>query len=122
VVGRIEALATGTERITVLREGTRRPISADVTKLFAAASDRHVEVMRDDLSEIYYEATLPDVAYMFGDSITSIGDEVRFESGAPRRCLICINAVASPKRQRMTAKTADVKPDRMEMIHGQCTC
>ncbi|MEU0881274.1 FAD-dependent monooxygenase [Lentzea sp. NPDC005914] len=94
VVGRIEALATGTERITVLREGTRRPISADVTKLFAAASDRHVEVMRDDLSEIYYEATLPDVAYMFGDSITSIGDDgdVTFENAQPQRFDLVIGA------------------------------
>lgn len=94
VVERIEALATGTERITLLREGTRKPISADVTKLFAAASDRHVEVMRDDLSEIYYEATLPDVEYVFGDSITSIGDDgdVTFENAEPRRFDLVIGA------------------------------
>jgi 2-polyprenyl-6-methoxyphenol hydroxylase-like FAD-dependent oxidoreductase len=63
-----------------------------VTKLFAAASDRHVEVMRDDLSEIYYEATRADVEYVFGDSITSIGDEVTFETGVPRRFDLVIGA------------------------------
>ncbi|MFJ5991595.1 FAD-dependent monooxygenase [Lentzea sp. NPDC092896] len=92
VLPRIEALATGTTRLTYLREGTRKPISADVTKLFAAASDRHVEVMRDDLSEIYYDATRADVEYVFGDSITSIGDEVSFETGAPRRFDLVIGA------------------------------
>jgi 2-polyprenyl-6-methoxyphenol hydroxylase-like FAD-dependent oxidoreductase len=94
VLPRIESLATGTERITFLREGTRKPISADVTKLFVAASDRHVEVMRDDLSEIYYDATLPDVAYVFGDSITSIGDDgdVTFENAAPKRFDLVIGA------------------------------
>ncbi|SMC84037.1 FAD-dependent monooxygenase [Lentzea albidocapillata] len=92
VLPRIEALATGTTRLTYLREGTRKPISADVAKLFAAASDRHVEVMRDDLSEIYYDATRADVEYVFGDSITSIGDEVAFEVGAPRRFDLVIGA------------------------------
>ncbi|MEV6714456.1 FAD-dependent monooxygenase [Lentzea sp. NPDC051208] len=92
VLPRIEALATGTTRLTYLREGTRKPISADVTKLFAAASDRHVEIMRDDLSEIYYDATRADVEYVFGDSIASIGDEVGFEVGAPRRFDLVIGA------------------------------
>ncbi|SDJ20137.1 2-polyprenyl-6-methoxyphenol hydroxylase [Lentzea albidocapillata subsp. violacea] len=92
VLPRIEALATGTTRLTYLREGTRKPISADVAKLFAAASDRHVEIMRDDLSEIYYDATRADVEYVFGDSITSIGDEVTFEVGAPRRFDLVIGA------------------------------
>ncbi|ANZ40714.1 FAD-dependent oxidoreductase [Lentzea guizhouensis] len=88
VLERVEALKTGTERLSFLREGTRRPISADATKIFAAASDRHVEVMRDDLSEIYYDATRADVEYVFGDSITSVDaadGQVTFEVGAARR-------------------------------------
>ncbi|NKE61466.1 FAD-dependent oxidoreductase [Lentzea sp. PSKA42] len=94
VLPRIESLATGTERLTFLREGTRKPISGDATKIFAAASDRHVEVMRDDLSEIYYNAARNDVEYMFGDSITSIGPdgEVTFEVNAPRRFDLVIGA------------------------------
>jgi 2-polyprenyl-6-methoxyphenol hydroxylase-like FAD-dependent oxidoreductase len=94
VLPRIESLATGTERLTFLREGTRKPVSGDVTKIFAAASDRHVEVMRDDLSEIYYDAARDDVEYVFGDSITSVGEDgdVTFEVGAPRRFDLVVGA------------------------------
>ena len=40
--------------------------------------------MRDDLSEIYYDATRDDVEYIFDDSITSISEagEVTFERAA----------------------------------------
>ncbi|WP_434444617.1 FAD-dependent monooxygenase [Lentzea sp. E54] len=94
VLGRVEALATGTERITVVREDTRRAISVDVTKIFTAASDRHVEIMRDDLSEIYHDATRADVEYVFGDSIASLGQdgEVTFDRGAPRRFDLVVGA------------------------------
>ena len=49
-----------------------------------AVSDRHVEIMRDDLSEIYYDASRNDVEYVFGDEITAITDDgdVSFEHGA----------------------------------------
>lgn len=93
VLPRIEAVTTGTTKMTVLREGTRKPVSVDLTKVFSAASDRHVEIMRDDLSEIYYDAAKDDVEYIFGDSITSIDDgEVTFEHGAPRRFGIVVGA------------------------------
>jgi len=94
VLPRIESMATGTDRITMLVEGTRKPISGDVAKLIAAASDRHVEIMRDDLSEIYYDATREDVEYVFGDSITAISadGEVSFEVGAPRRFDLVVGA------------------------------
>ncbi|OSC22895.1 FAD-dependent oxidoreductase [Mycobacterium vulneris] len=72
VLPRIEALATGTARLTMYREGRTKPIRIDLTKIYAATSDRHVEIMRDDLSEIYYDAARDDVEYLFGDSITAI--------------------------------------------------
>ncbi|MGH3632737.1 MAG: FAD-dependent monooxygenase, partial [Mycobacterium sp.] len=85
VLSRIEACATGTTRLIIYRDNARRPVTVDLTKIFAAASDRHVEIMRDDLSEIYYDAG--DVEYLFGDSITAISPdgEVTFERAAPRR-------------------------------------
>ncbi|MFI6102159.1 FAD-dependent monooxygenase [Lentzea sp. NPDC051213] len=94
VLPRVESMATGTTRLSFVREGTRKPISVDVTKLYAAVSDRHVEVMRDDLSEIYYDATREDVEYVFGDSITAVGEdgEVTFEVGAPQRFDLVIGA------------------------------
>ncbi len=91
---RIEERATGANRMTLCREGARRPVRVDVSKIFSATSDRHVEIMRDDLSEIYYDATRDDVEYVFGDSITEISPdgEVRFENAAPRRFDLVVGA------------------------------
>ena len=56
VLPQIEALATGTDALTICREGVRRPARVDLTKVVGVTSDRHVEIMRDDLSEAYYDA------------------------------------------------------------------
>ncbi|MFC5187247.1 FAD-dependent monooxygenase [Actinomadura harenae] len=94
VLPRVEERATGTTRMTVHPEGGRRPVRADLTKIFGAASGRHVEVMRDDLSEIYHRATRDDVEYVFDDSITAISPdgEVRFENAPPRRFDLVVGA------------------------------
>jgi 2-polyprenyl-6-methoxyphenol hydroxylase-like FAD-dependent oxidoreductase len=94
VLPRIEALATGTDTLTLYRKGGRRPARIDLTKIIAAASDRHVEIMRDDLSEIYYDAGRDHVEYLFGDSIMAISPdgEVTFEHAAPRRFDIVVGA------------------------------
>lgn len=89
---RIEERATETTRLSIYRDGAANPIRVDLTKIYRAASDRHVEIMRDDLSEIYYDAA--DVEYLFGDSITAISPdgEVTFEHAAPRRFDVVIGA------------------------------
>jgi 2-polyprenyl-6-methoxyphenol hydroxylase-like FAD-dependent oxidoreductase len=94
VLPRIEELATGTNRLIVTRAGTARSVEIDLAKLFSAASDRHVEIMRDDLGEIYYDAAREDVEYVFGDWITAISPDgdVSFEIGAPRRFDLVIGA------------------------------
>jgi 2-polyprenyl-6-methoxyphenol hydroxylase-like FAD-dependent oxidoreductase len=94
LVDRVEALRTGTERMVVLREGARRPSTIDLRKLMAGFSRRHVEIMRDDLSEVFYNATRDDVEYVFGDHVTGIGDdgEVTFANGRPRRFDLVIGA------------------------------
>ncbi|MEU9448742.1 FAD-dependent monooxygenase [Streptomyces sp. NPDC048277] len=94
VLPRVEERATGTNRMTVCQEGARRPVRVDLAKIFSAASDRHVEIMRDDLSEIYYDAARHDVEYIFGDSITEISPdgEVRFENAPPRRFDLVVGA------------------------------
>ncbi|WAC92486.1 FAD-dependent monooxygenase [Mycobacterium sp. Aquia_213] len=94
VLPQIEALATGTTEMTMYREGVQRPARVDLTKLFGASSDRHVEIMRDDLSEAYYRAGCDDVEYLFGDSITSLsaGGDVTFEHNAPRTFDVVIGA------------------------------
>jgi 2-polyprenyl-6-methoxyphenol hydroxylase-like FAD-dependent oxidoreductase len=94
VLPRIEALATGTDRLTMHREGRPLPTEIDLTKIYAATSDRHVEIMRDDLSEIYYTAGRDEVEYLFGDSITAIDHdgEVTFEHSPARKFDIVVGA------------------------------
>jgi len=94
VLPQIEALATGTTRLTMYRQGARRPAHVDITKVTGIASDRHVEIMRDDLSEVYYSASRDNVEYLFGDSITSISPDgnVTFEHAAPRTFDVIIGA------------------------------
>ncbi|SOJ57142.1 FAD-dependent urate hydroxylase [Mycobacterium simulans] len=94
VLPQIEALATGTTELTIYREGARRPSHVDVTKLVGAASDRHVEIMRDDLSEAYYCAGKDDIEYLFGDSITAISPDgdVTFEHAESRRFDVVVGA------------------------------
>jgi 2-polyprenyl-6-methoxyphenol hydroxylase-like FAD-dependent oxidoreductase len=86
VLPRVEELATGTNRMTLFREGVARAVAVDLSKVYQAASDRHVEIMRDDLSEVYHGATRDDVEYLFGDCITAISPdgEVTFEHAPPR--------------------------------------
>ena len=94
VLDRIEAHATGTTLLTVHRPWASRPARIDYLKLVGAMSDRHVEIMRDDLSEIYYDATRADVEYVFGDELTAISDDgdVTFAHGAPRRFDVVVGA------------------------------
>ena len=94
LLDQVVARRTGTERMVVLREGARRPTTIDLGKLMAGFSRRHVEIMRDDLGEIFYDATRDDVEYVFGDHVTGIGDdgEVTFANGRPRRFDLVIGA------------------------------
>ena len=77
---------TGTDAIVIHRDNAK-PVTLDLRKVYTAVSDDHVEIMRDDLSEIFYDATRDDVEYVFADSITSISDDgdVAFERATPRR-------------------------------------
>ncbi|WP_433677702.1 FAD-dependent monooxygenase [Nocardia sp. CA-119907] len=94
VLSRIEERVTGTNRMTLRREGARRPVGLDLSKVFDATSERHAEIMRDDLSRIYYDAASDDVEYLFGDSITKISPDgdVSFEKAAPRRFDVVVGA------------------------------
>ena len=94
VLPRIEARATGTAVLTAHRPWSSRPARIDYLKLEKTMSDRHVEIMRDDLSEIYYDAARYDVEYIFGDRVESISDdaEVTFAHGPQRRFDVVIGA------------------------------
>lgn len=90
----IEAHATGTTEMIIHRPGAARPARLDYLKIIGVMSDRHVEIMRDDLSEIYFQAGRDDVEYLFGDTITAISPDgdVTFEHNAPRRFDVVVGA------------------------------
>lgn len=94
VLDRIEAHATGTTLLTINRPPSARPAHIDYVKLIAAMSDRHVEIMRDDLSEIYYDAARDSADFRFGDQITHVADdgEVTFQHGAPEHFDVVVGA------------------------------
>lgn len=94
VLPEIEAHATGTTSMVVHRPGTSRPARLDYLKVVGVISDRHIEIMRDDLSEIYFRAGRDDVEYLFGDTITSISPDgdVTFEHHPPRRFDVVVGA------------------------------
>lgn len=93
----IEAKATGTDVIEAYREGRNRPHVIEVGRLMSAVSDRHVEIMRDDLSQILYDAGRDTVDYRFGESITEIATDdngvyVAFERSSSQRFDLVIGA------------------------------
>jgi 2-polyprenyl-6-methoxyphenol hydroxylase-like FAD-dependent oxidoreductase len=75
VLEQVQARATGTTRLIMRRPGGRRPVEVDYLKVVAVMSDRHVEIMRDDLSQIYYQAGRDHIEYLFDDQITAISDD-----------------------------------------------
>jgi 2-polyprenyl-6-methoxyphenol hydroxylase-like FAD-dependent oxidoreductase len=96
VLRKVQAARTQTELVVVERPG-RRPIQVDISGLVAGIADRHVEIMRGELTSILYEATRDDVDYRFGDSIRTLdedgdGVEVSFELGPPRRFDLVVGA------------------------------
>ena len=94
VLPRIESRATGTAVLTAHRPWARRPVHIDSLKLTGAASTRRVEIMRDDLSEIYHDATRDDVEYVFDDQIAAVTDDgdVTFRRGGARTFDIIVGA------------------------------
>ncbi|MDA2889444.1 FAD-dependent monooxygenase [Mycolicibacterium sp. BiH015] len=94
VLPQIERHATGTTVLTAHRPWAARPARIDYHKLEKTMSDRHVEIMRDDLSEIYYNATRDDVDFRFDNRITAISDHgsVTFAQGPAERFDIVVGA------------------------------
>jgi 2-polyprenyl-6-methoxyphenol hydroxylase-like FAD-dependent oxidoreductase len=93
VLEAVRGKVTDTDTV-VFHRSNAKPITVDLRKAVTAFSDNHVEIMRDDLSEIFYDVTCHDVDYVFADSITAIsGDgEVTFEHGAARRFDVIVGA------------------------------
>jgi len=97
VLDTIQAHNAGTEVISMHREGSPELIDVPQALITSAVSQRHIEIMRDDLSEILYDASSPTVEYIFGDSISALaedstGVQVAFDTGPDRRFDLVIGA------------------------------
>jgi 2-polyprenyl-6-methoxyphenol hydroxylase-like FAD-dependent oxidoreductase len=92
----ISAARTGNDIVSFERPG-RSPIVVDLARMVAGISDRHVEIMRGQLTSILLSATREHVEYLTGDSIRALtqdsdGVRVTFEHAAPRTFALVIGA------------------------------
>lgn len=69
--------------LSLVRGAGKRTIDVDIPR--AQRGSRDVEIVRDDLVKILYDASKADAEYVFGDSISAIdGTRVTFASGSTR--------------------------------------
>ena len=119
ILPQVLAARTQTDQVTLEHPG-RSPAEVDLGRLVTGISDRHVEIMRVELTSILHQATRDDVEYRFGDWIRSLdqdgdGVEVSFEHGPPRRFGLvvgrtgCTQGCVRGLQGRMVAYSA---PDR----------
>jgi 2-polyprenyl-6-methoxyphenol hydroxylase-like FAD-dependent oxidoreductase len=92
----IHQARTGTDVLTMERTG-KHPVDIDLDRLNAGISDRHVEILRGELTRILSAATQDRAEYLFGDSIATLHDDgdgvdVTFEQAGPRRFDLVIGA------------------------------
>ena len=87
---------TRTEIISYLREG-HRPVDAPAELMSEGVSERHIEIMRGDLTKIIYDTGREDIEYLFGNSITTLREtgqaiEVTFQHGPARTFDLVVGA------------------------------
>ena len=87
---------TRTEIISYLREG-HRPVDAPAELMSEGVSERHIEIMRGDLTKIIYDTGREDLEYLFGNSIATLREtgqaiEVTFQHGPPRTFDLVVGA------------------------------
>jgi 2-polyprenyl-6-methoxyphenol hydroxylase-like FAD-dependent oxidoreductase len=96
VLEAVQAARTRTEVIRLIRTG-HRDVEAAAALAAEGVSSRHIEIMRGDLAQIFYEAGRNEVEYLFGDSISALHDagqavEVSLEHASPRTFDVVIGA------------------------------
>lgn len=83
LLAEVRAAKTHLRTLSLVRSNGKRPIDIDIPR--AQQGSRDLEIVRDDLVRILYDATKADAEYIFGDSVTAIeGHRVTFASGRVR--------------------------------------
>lgn len=105
-------LLPAVQEARVRREGVafhrRRGRPIRMGRLSTAIADRHVEIQRDDLVSILYDAAAPGAEYVFGDAVAAIeetadGVAVEFEQAPPQTFDLVIGADGLHSRIRSLA-------------------
>ena len=96
VLDQVESARTTTEVVALIRPG-RDPVEVPAEMASEGVSERHIEILRGDLSQIVWNTTSDTIEYVFDDSIAAVdhdGDrvEVSFERGRPRSFDLVIGA------------------------------
>ncbi|WP_075765948.1 FAD-dependent monooxygenase [Actinoalloteichus fjordicus] len=94
-----------------------RAIDVDITAITGGSSDRHIEIMRDDLVEILHRRSTPDVEHLFDDSIQHLeehsdGVHVTFDRSDPREFHLVIGADGLHSKVRELAFGASARHER----------
>ena len=85
----VQAARTGADGLSLVGADGRRQASAPTEGFNGSGPVAAIEILRGDLSRIFYDATRDDVEYVFGDRIAALDDRsdgvrVTFESGQQR--------------------------------------
>jgi 2-polyprenyl-6-methoxyphenol hydroxylase-like FAD-dependent oxidoreductase len=104
ILGEVEAARTRNDASSLVRPGGRA-VELDVGELAGKLSDRAVEIPRDDLTQLLFQASSEEVEYRFDDSVERLdedadGVEVAFEHGPRRRFDLVIGADGLHSRVR----------------------
>lgn len=95
IIDQIRAARVDTQGMSLVDTAGERVASLEGG--FGVIDDRDVEILREDLCHLLYEATRPDVEYVFDDFITGLtqgeeGVEVTFQRAGPRTFDLVIGA------------------------------
>jgi 2-polyprenyl-6-methoxyphenol hydroxylase-like FAD-dependent oxidoreductase len=93
----VRAACTDTDGISVVTRNNRRVATMRSDLFDGDGLIAEIEILRGDLSEVFYEATKDNTEYLFGDRIESLSEDadgvsVRFASGLERRFDLVIGA------------------------------
>lgn len=110
VAEEVRRAKTQLRKLSFVRGGGKSPVDIPISR--AQAGRRDLEIVRDDLSRILYEASRDDVEYIFGDSIAALEQlgsevEVTFASGATRSFDIVVGADGQHSMTRRLAFGAE---------------
>ncbi|MDT7641042.1 MAG: hypothetical protein QOC83_5330, partial [Pseudonocardiales bacterium] len=88
---------TDTDGLSVVTRNNRRVATMRSDLFDGDGLIAEIEILRGDLSEVFYEATKDNTEYLFGDRIESLSEDadgvsVRFASGLERRFDLVIGA------------------------------